>query len=703
MTDSAPPPTPTPMKIHVKLIHLDLGIGGAEQLMLQLAENVLEQQQQQQQQPQDPLPPFIVASVELITTKCDPSHCFDIVKPPLGRLYPHVTIWGSWIPHEIIPGTGVGRVLCSTIRLLFLTIGVIVRSMVHSVLSSLSSSSSSSSSATTTTTTSMSGGSTIPPTSTTTSTTNNDPNTAHSDNENDTNKYSNDNSNVNNNNNDDDDDGRVPVVSQAEVDAAGYPRTMASGWDRSNNSTTNDIDNHGTPVVEETIYIVDVLPIPLPFLRYFQYSTSSLLFYCHFPDQLLIRPTTTTASSSSSSSSSSIAATHRRHYDGSSTTIRFLKHCYRYVFNKVEELCFHAADLIVVNSYFTQQTVVQTFSSFRTQQQQQQQQQQQLLLPILYPALDTASIDHILLEISNNKHNNNNNNDDDDDQGKHATTTTPLIVSLNRYERKKNIMLLLDAIAYMISQFPYNNHNNHNPAETSESLSSSSSPSSSSSLPTSSLLPFKVIIAGGYDRTNIENVEYRIELEQYANQLQIRHYIEFQQSINDIDRVRLLQQASVVVYTPSQEHFGIVPLEAMYLGTPVVAVNSGGPRETILDQTTGYLCSPTPSAFGTAIHEIISNPTLCQQMSDAATHHVRTNFNRTKQQHELNALIIQCIQQRQQHRIRYHNDNSPVGMKAMEDGFMIACFLFISTWVLRTLGILHPNEALLSGIQRGFR
>lgn len=45
-----------------------------------------------------------------------------------------------------------------------------------------------------------------------------------------------------------------------------------------------------------------------------------------------------------------------------------------------------------------------------------------------------------------------------------------------------------------------------------------------------------------------------------------------------------------LLYTPDREHFGIVPLEAMYQQCPVIAVNSGGPKETILHGLTGYLC-----------------------------------------------------------------------------------------------------------------
>lgn len=33
-----------------------------------------------------------------------------------------------------------------------------------------------------------------------------------------------------------------------------------------------------------------------------------------------------------------------------------------------------------------------------------------------------------------------------------------------------------------------------------------------------------------------------------------------------------------VLYTPEREHFGIVPVEAMYNQVPVIACNSGGPK-----------------------------------------------------------------------------------------------------------------------------
>ena len=61
------------------------------------------------------------------------------------------------------------------------------------------------------------------------------------------------------------------------------------------------------------------------------------------------------------------------------------------------------------------------------------------------------------------------------------------------------------------------------------------------------------------------------------------------------------------LYTPPSEHFGIVPVEAMCCGTPVVAVNNGGPTESIRHQTTGFLADPTPEAFAEGVLYCLQN------------------------------------------------------------------------------------------------
>ena len=68
--------------------------------------------------------------------------------------------------------------------------------------------------------------------------------------------------------------------------------------------------------------------------------------------------------------------------------------------------------------------------------------------------------------------------------------------------------------------------------------------------------------------------------------------IVFLLSVPDELKRRLLHTAKLLIYTPKNEHFGIVPIEAMLAGVPVLATNTGGPLETIYDGRTGWLRSP---------------------------------------------------------------------------------------------------------------
>jgi len=61
----------------------------------------------------------------------------------------------------------------------------------------------------------------------------------------------------------------------------------------------------------------------------------------------------------------------------------------------------------------------------------------------------------------------------------------------------------------------------------------------------------------------------------------------------------------MLIYTPSNEHFGIVPLEAMLARIPVLAANTGGPRETVVDGETGWLRSVEAVDQWTAVMDMV--------------------------------------------------------------------------------------------------
>jgi len=76
--------------------------------------------------------------------------------------------------------------------------------------------------------------------------------------------------------------------------------------------------------------------------------------------------------------------------------------------------------------------------------------------------------------------------------------------------------------------------------------------------------------------------------------LGIQAEVSFLPCVSAEQKTKLLAECLCVLYTPENEHFGIVPLEAMAAGRPVLACKSGGPVESIIDRITGFTCDPCP-------------------------------------------------------------------------------------------------------------
>jgi D-inositol-3-phosphate glycosyltransferase len=83
--------------------------------------------------------------------------------------------------------------------------------------------------------------------------------------------------------------------------------------------------------------------------------------------------------------------------------------------------------------------------------------------------------------------------------------------------------------------------------------------------------------------------------------------------------------ADVVVMPSLYESFGMVALEAMACGTPVVASQVGGLAYLVRDGETGYLVPDRdPAALADRLSRLLSNPQLRAQMGVQAVLHART-------------------------------------------------------------------------------
>ena len=83
-----------------------------------------------------------------------------------------------------------------------------------------------------------------------------------------------------------------------------------------------------------------------------------------------------------------------------------------------------------------------------------------------------------------------------------------------------------------------------------------------------------------------------------------------------------------VVPSLLQEPFGLVNIELMACGLPVIASRVGGIPEIVLDGVTGLLVEPNdPQALSEAMAKLLDDPELRKRMGENARKHVVQNFS----------------------------------------------------------------------------
>ncbi len=126
---------------------------------------------------------------------------------------------------------------------------------------------------------------------------------------------------------------------------------------------------------------------------------------------------------------------------------------------------------------------------------------------------------------------------------------------------------------------------------------------------------FTLLVVGGDDRAH----DLRRELQAQAEALGIAANVRFEGAIAH-DRLPLYYSAADVCVVPSYyESFGLVAVEAMACGTPVVASRVGGLVSTVQDGVSGYLIPwRCPEPFAEKLEVLLNNPELRDNFGRAA-------------------------------------------------------------------------------------
>jgi glycosyltransferase involved in cell wall biosynthesis len=120
-----------------------------------------------------------------------------------------------------------------------------------------------------------------------------------------------------------------------------------------------------------------------------------------------------------------------------------------------------------------------------------------------------------------------------------------------------------------------------------------------------------------------------LELEERARREDAADSFEFHGFVADRDRLPAFYREADVFCSPADHEVGVanVYIEAMAAGCPVVAADSGGAPEAVLDRETGLLVRPgDPSAIAEALDELLGDDGLREQLGAAARRRAEEYF-----------------------------------------------------------------------------
>ena len=304
-------------------------------------------------------------------------------------------------------------------------------------------------------------------------------------------------------------------------------------------------------------------------------------FYCHFPDQLLCVER------------------------GS-----MFKRLYRAIFDWLEKVTLFSAHTIGVNSLFTSAIFKHTFLR-HNKKEEEEVKPRVLYPPVSVPSFlpsyyspstmpqehkgkskgkkhtrilwsDVASVKSpSLLPPSTLSSNSQSSILFPDDFPPSLLSSPYMFLSLNRYEEKKDVIKVLTSFHELLLEGRKleddDIHHNDYKHEHDDIHDDMSKNSISRSFLATEINKAVLVIGGGYDERVDENKQVYTALASYIDKHKdiLGHKVFLLTSISDAVKRWLLKKSICCCYSPSYEHFGIVPLEAMASGTPVVAMNNG--------------------------------------------------------------------------------------------------------------------------------
>jgi len=132
------------------------------------------------------------------------------------------------------------------------------------------------------------------------------------------------------------------------------------------------------------------------------------------------------------------------------------------------------------------------------------------------------------------------------------------------------------------------------------------------------------------------SVEYRIlgdgplekDLKKQCADLQLTPYVKFLGSGSQETVIREMARAHLFFLPSIEEVLPVVLMEALALGLPCVAADTGSIAQVLTDQVSGYIAGKASSVdLADKLYRLISRPQSWREMGTAGRHHIETHYN----------------------------------------------------------------------------
>ncbi len=132
--------------------------------------------------------------------------------------------------------------------------------------------------------------------------------------------------------------------------------------------------------------------------------------------------------------------------------------------------------------------------------------------------------------------------------------------------------------------------------------------------------------------------DYETHLHQLARPLEEKGHLVFLGWVEDVSQVYAAMD--IFVFPSANEGLGLAPIEAMWMGLPVVRTASAGAEETVREGETGFLIPVDDlDALIQRVHRLLQNPHLRVQMGRAGQTLARQEFTARRMAQRMEALF----------------------------------------------------------------